>query len=47
MAKPIQTPTGETFFEFNAAVDRIEAGLMLVQSGRADTLILTRGQLPW
>ena len=47
MAKPIQTPKGETFYEFNAAVDRIEAGLMLVQSGRADTLILTRGQLPW
>jgi len=47
MAKPIQTPTGETFYEFNTAVDRIEAGLTLMQSGRADTLILTRGQLPW
>lgn len=47
MAKPIQTPTGETFYEFNTAVDRIEAGLSLMQSGRADTLILTRGQLPW
>ena len=47
MAKPIQTPKGKTFYEFNAAVDRIEARLMLVQSGRADTLILTRGQLRW
>jgi uncharacterized SAM-binding protein YcdF (DUF218 family) len=47
MAKPIQTPTGKTFYEFNAAVDRIEAGLSLMQSGRANALILTNGQLPW
>lgn len=34
-------------YEFNEAVDRIHAGVALVNSNRAERLILTRGHVPW
>ncbi len=34
-------------FEFNEAVDRIIAGIKLFKIGKAPTLILTGGKLPW
>ncbi|WP_340302400.1 YdcF family protein [Roseobacter sp. HKCCD7870] len=37
----------ETHYEFNEAVDRILAGVSLINENRADRLILTRGHLPW
>ena len=37
----------EIHYEFTEAVDRILAGVRLVKSGKANRMILTRGQLPW
>jgi len=37
----------EIHYEFSEAVDRILAGVRLVKSGKANRMILTRGQLPW
>jgi uncharacterized SAM-binding protein YcdF (DUF218 family) len=37
----------ETQYEFNDAVDRILAGVALLNATRAERLILTRGQVPW
>ena len=37
----------ETHYEFNEAVDRILAGVALLNANRAENLILTRGHLPW
>ena len=47
MIRAILTQDGVILYEFNDGADRIEAGLTLVASGQAETLILTRGQLPW
>ena len=38
---------GEIHYEFGEAVDRILAGISLIKAGKADRIILTRGQLPW
>jgi len=38
---------GEIYYEFGEAVDRILAGISLIKDGKADRMILTRGQLPW
>ena len=35
------------FYEFNDAVDRLFAGINLIEHQKAPLLILTRGQLPW
>lgn len=37
----------ETHYEFNDAVDRILAGVALLNANRAERLILTRGHVPW
>ena len=47
MIRAIRTPDGNLIYEFNDGADRIEAGLTLFNSGQAENLILTRGQLPW
>ena len=47
MIRAILTQDGVILYEFNDGADRIEAGLTLVASGQAETLIFTRGQLPW
>jgi uncharacterized SAM-binding protein YcdF (DUF218 family) len=47
MIRALLTPDGTLIYEFNDGADRIEAGVSLLASGQADTLILTRGQLPW
>jgi uncharacterized SAM-binding protein YcdF (DUF218 family) len=47
MIRAVVTEDGTLIYEFGDAVDRFEAGLTLLASGQADTLILTRGQLPW
>jgi len=36
-----------THYEFNDAVDRILAGVALLNANRAERLILTRGYVPW
>ena len=38
---------GEIYYEFGEAVDRILGGISLIKDGKADRMILTRGQLPW
>jgi uncharacterized SAM-binding protein YcdF (DUF218 family) len=47
MLTPIATQNGDILYEFNSAVDRIEAGIVMMQSGQAKRMILTRGQVPW
>ncbi|MDG3042438.1 YdcF family protein [Roseicyclus marinus] len=47
MIRAVVTEDGTLIYEFGEAVDRFAAGLNLLASGQADTLILTRGQLPW
>lgn len=37
----------ETHYEFKDAVDRILAGVALLNANRAERLILTRGDVPW
>ena len=46
MVRTIQN-NGEVYYEFGEAVDRILAGISLIKDGKADRMILTRGQLPW
>ena len=46
MVRTIQDK-GEVYYEFGEAVDRILAGISLIKDGKADRMILTRGQLPW
>ena len=46
MVRTIQN-NGELYYEFGEAVDRILAGISLIKDGKADRMILTRGQLPW
>ena len=46
MVRTIQN-NGEVYYEFDEAVDRILAGISLIKDGKADRMILTRGQLPW
>ena len=46
MVRTIQDD-GEVYYEFGEAVDRILAGISLIKDGKADRMILTRGQLPW
>ena len=46
MMRTIQN-NGEVYYEFGEAVDRILAGISLIKDGKADRMILTRGQLPW
>ena len=47
MSNRIQNSDGSIDYEFNEAVDRINAGIELMKLGKADKLILTRGLLPW
>ncbi|MBF9046443.1 YdcF family protein [Rhodobacterales bacterium LSUCC0031] len=47
MIRAIVTEDGSLIYEFGDTVDRIEAGLTLLSTGQANTLILIRGQLPW
>lgn len=47
MVNAVRTSDGSVFYEFGSAVDRIDAGIALLQTGTADHLILTRGQVPW
>lgn len=47
MIRAVVTEDGTLIYEFNDGADRIDAGVSLLASGQADTLILTRGQLPW
>lgn len=47
IVKTIQGPNNSLKYEFGEAVDRINAGIELIHLGKAKTLILTRGRLPW
>lgn len=47
MTRALAARDGTIIYEFRDGVDRIEAGLTLLASGQAQTLILTRGHLPW
>ena len=46
MVKTIEHNNGVQY-EFSDAVDRIFAGIKLLKMGKAQKIILTRGQLPW
>ena len=46
MVKPIKQNIGVRY-EFSEAVDRILAGVNILKTGKAQKIILTRGQLPW
>lgn len=43
----VRLPDGGMKYEFNTAVDRVNAGIALMQNGTGDQLIFTRGLLPW
>lgn len=47
MVQRIQNSDGSIDYEFNDAVDRINAGIEVMKLGKADKIILTRGLLPW
>jgi len=47
MVERIQNSDGSIDYEFNEAVDRINAGIEVMRLGKADKLILTQGFLPW
>ena len=44
--KPIKQ-NNDVRYEFSEAVDRILAGINILETGKAQKIILTRGQLPW
>ena len=46
MVTPIKQ-SNDIKYEFSEAVDRIFAGINLLKTGKAQKIILTRGQLPW
>jgi len=47
MVNTIQGPNNTLKYEFNGAVDRIDAGVKLMKLHKAKILILTGGYLPW
>ena len=47
MVHNVHQKTGKISYEFNGAVDRINAGIKLIKYKRANKMILTRGKLPW
>jgi uncharacterized SAM-binding protein YcdF (DUF218 family) len=46
MVRTIQGADG-LYYEFGEAVDRIQAGINIIKSNKANLMILTRGKLPW
>jgi len=47
MIRSIEKTNGEIDYEFGEAVDRFEAGISLMKLGKSNTIIFTRGLLPW
>ena len=47
MLTTIRDADGKIHHERDGSIDRLEAGLEFLQKGKADTLVLTRGFLPW
>lgn len=47
MLHAIAAADGTFHYERNGSIDRFEKGLEYIQKGKAETLILTRGFLPW
>jgi uncharacterized SAM-binding protein YcdF (DUF218 family) len=46
MTKPIKKDD-DLIYEFNESIDRILAGIKLIEKNKAPYLILTRGKVPW
>ena len=47
MLRSIKKLNGEIDYEFGEAVDRFEAGISLMKLGKSNSIIFTRGSLPW
>ena len=47
MIRSIKKVNGEIDYEFGEAVDRFEAGISLMKLGKSNSIIFTRGSLPW